>query len=312
MGKKKRTKTAPEILKLLAREGPKSKWQMKKATGKSYGNIHETVKTLLDQGLIIKKKTRPSEKNPKMDVEYYDLTLPGLISLLSDVRLWNGVFENDKYDEIDMIIKRNKHLHPLFQKWDHLSRNIQKHELMGALLATVRCIHVEKVQAHVRTNLKDAFTDLFFSLILEPSFYTTIQVDMNGWIKAIKGDDDLRKHILNRLRANKEFYQRSIKVFTKLLEEIKVSDRNSPTPIEEEKGEAANPVVRALDQIWKMRFFYTLGRRLYVKKRDEQLSEGLRRDLSSLSDNILRAQRKVFWSSYFNLGLKYSQRRPKL
>jgi len=299
MRDKNRTKTAPEILRLVAKEGPKSKWQMKKATGKSYGNIHQTVKELLERGLIKKESIQPSKKNPKMKVEYYSLTLSGLISVLSDGQLWSDAFKNDKYDEVETIIKRNRDIHPLLQKWDHLSRNIQKHELMSALLATVMCLR------RVEGDLKDAFTEFFFSLILEPSFYASIKVDMEGWIKAIKGDDELRKYILKKLRSKRKLYQQfnsSTKRFIKQLEETEVSDKSSSS--NHIKGEKANPIMQILHPIWKMRFFHTLGH-LYVKTLDEKLIEDLRTDLSNSLANIYLAAKKCYWLKYFNLRLKY-------
>jgi len=129
--KKKRTKTAPEILGLLAREGPKSKWQMKKATGKSYGNIHETVKALLDQGLIVKKMTRPSEKNPKIDVEYYDLTFKGFLkyfaSHLPKNPEWRSVqkYYEENRENLRRAILRVQKSYPeekIFTEWNTIEK----------------------------------------------------------------------------------------------------------------------------------------------------------------------------------------------
>jgi len=303
MGDKGRTRTAPEILRLVAREGPKSKWQMKNLTGKSYGNIHQTVKELLAQGLIKKEATRPSKRNPKMEVEYYSLTLSGLISALSDSQLWNDAIEKGKYDEIEAIIKRNRSLHPIFQKWDHLSRSIQKHELMSALLATVRCL---RTVGDKLADLEDAFTELFFSLILEPSFYTSIKVDVKGWIKAIKSDDHLRNYILKKLKSKRKLYQQFNSYTEKLIkqfEETEASNTASSAPIKEEK---ANPIVQFSHQIWKTRFFYNLGRGLYMRAADKKLEKGLRADIINSLDSAHLAVEKCFWPKYFKIGLKHS------
>jgi len=306
MGDKGRTRTAPEILRLVAREGPKSKWQMKNLTGKSYGNIHQTVKELLAQGLIRKEATRPSKRNPKMEVEYYSLTLSGLISALSDSRLWNDVIEKGKYDEIEAIIKRNRSLHPIFQKWDHLSRSIQKHELMSALLATVMCL---RTVGDKLADLEDAFTELFFSLILEPSFYTSIKFDVKGWIKAIKSDDYLRNYILKKLKSKRKLYQQlnsRTETLIKQFEETEASNTTSSAPIKEEKEEKANPIVQFSHQIWKTRFFYNLGHHLYMRAADKKLEKDLRADIINSLDSIHLAVEKSFWPKYFKIGLKHS------
>jgi len=177
---------------------------------------------------------------------------------------------------------------------------------MSALLATVMCLRTigDKV-----ADLEDAFTELFFSLILEPSFYTSIKVDVKGWIKAIKSDDYLRNYILKKLKSKRKLYQQlnsHTETLIKQFEEPEASSTASSAPIKGEKGEKANSIVQFSHQIWKMHFFYNLGRRLYMRASDKKLEKGLRADIISSLDSAHLAVEKCFWLKYFKIGLKYS------
>src|SRR5208337_736180 len=104
--KKERSKesTAKEVLVLLTTSEPKSKWQIKKELGKSYGNVHETIKILLREGMVRIEKSEHSTRNPKIDVEYYGLTICGLIRVLAT---------EEKPEILDKIAETQKTLLPM-------------------------------------------------------------------------------------------------------------------------------------------------------------------------------------------------------
>ena len=132
--------------------------------------------------------------------------------MLSDSQLW----KDGKYDEIEAIIKTNRGLHPIFQKWDHLSRNLQEHELMHALLTALRRFR----NADLKGTEEDIFAEAFFSFILEPSsFYKTTE---EGWIKAIKSDDYLRNYILRKLKSKIKMYQQFNSYAERLIKQLEM------------------------------------------------------------------------------------------
>jgi hypothetical protein len=108
--RKERDKKSTEdaILLLLATDAPKSRWGIKNILRKSYGNVHETVKVLLTEYLINKVKSNRSSKNPKLKVDYYDLTNLGLLRVLSN---------SDASESIDKIAEKHKDKLLLFRKW---------------------------------------------------------------------------------------------------------------------------------------------------------------------------------------------------
>jgi hypothetical protein len=79
-----------EILKYLLENGAKSRYELKTELKKTYSNIFDIVKKLLEQELIFISLVKASEKNPNIKVEYYGLTNEGL---------WKVLYETEKKDE---------------------------------------------------------------------------------------------------------------------------------------------------------------------------------------------------------------------
>jgi len=58
-------------------KGPLSKYEIAEASGRAYSAVHKAVSNLLRKGLISIQRVAAGAKNPKMQVEYYELTEPG-------------------------------------------------------------------------------------------------------------------------------------------------------------------------------------------------------------------------------------------
>jgi len=118
--RKKRSKesTVKEILALLGTSEPKSKWQIMKELGKSYGNVHESIKILLREGMVKIQDSQHSARNPKIDVEYYGLTVHGLIIILP------GETRPSYFDKIAETQKAK--LPEIFNKWLFFEQNSVK------------------------------------------------------------------------------------------------------------------------------------------------------------------------------------------
>lgn len=110
--KRKYERTVPKVLAYLSFRKA-NKWELAKKLGKSYSNIHKTIYQLLKHELIRVAKTKPSIKNPKVEVEYYDSTLKGLFMILKNPRLWKN---------IDKITDYHKDKLEMFREWKNFTQ----------------------------------------------------------------------------------------------------------------------------------------------------------------------------------------------
>jgi DNA-binding Lrp family transcriptional regulator len=109
MKSSKRAKTDFEILSFLAQNKPHSKREIAKALEKNYRSIRNVMQRLLSSKLIKVEFKKPSSKNSKKEVEYYGLTLLGLLNTrLLDKEIWN---------QIDVIAEKNYRKLLVFRKW---------------------------------------------------------------------------------------------------------------------------------------------------------------------------------------------------
>jgi hypothetical protein len=112
--RKRRTDTTPEILVYLACNRTKNKWDIKEALNKSYSNVFQTIPKLLAENLIRVSKKLPGDKNPKLQVEYYELTYSGLLAALETTQSWK---------HISTIANNYKEMEPLlFGKWNFFEK----------------------------------------------------------------------------------------------------------------------------------------------------------------------------------------------
>ena len=128
---KERTKDLPfHILMCIAQNGEKSKWQIKEALNVSYAGIHKNIPSLIKNGLIKKVKEEPSAKNPKITVEYYDLTARGLLNIL--------VYANP--EELDKIAEAQKDKLLLFKVWRVFEENGLKDHIIKLMQRSLEAL----------------------------------------------------------------------------------------------------------------------------------------------------------------------------
>lgn len=181
-----RTYTAPRILVYLASNSPSNKWKLSKALGKSYGNVHETMQMLLGFRFLYVSKQKPSSKNPGLKVDYYSLTIKGLVMALLQESAW---------EQIDVIAKKCVDLLPLvFGKWSFFDAHDVKEFVKERLRQTVEsCSSIVLLERPQRKTLHGDISELASSLMkfdmktgksLNPAFYSELRE--NSIIKAQK------------------------------------------------------------------------------------------------------------------------------
>ena len=126
--RKKRTNTIPEMLVYLACNRGKNKWDIKEALKKSYSNVFQTIPKLLADNLIRVSKTEEGSKNPKIQVEHYELTYSGLLVALQEI----------DWKHIDTVVNNYAEMEPLlFGKWGFFEEKGIKNVIIQRLQAAV-------------------------------------------------------------------------------------------------------------------------------------------------------------------------------
>lgn len=200
MEKDVRTKTAPRILSFLARNKPASKWEITKTLKKSYGNTHATIQQLLNRNLIKVGYIKPSAKNPKIEVEYYELTFKGLIFLLKE-----GII-NSK--EALGIREFNSIEIPMLSQFDSLVINIEK-DFSKAFYKLVAWTDIEKTPEN-----------LWPFLTVTSAFYTLLSVFG-------KNPDSIEKYMKEKNIGYFENLEAALETFWPLIELMKGFMENS-------------------------------------------------------------------------------------
>lgn len=115
-----------EILEYIARHGEISKWQLAKELEKPYSVIYKNIKKMVMYHLVEVTKVEPSQKNPKIKVEFYNLTVGGLIDFLNYERPWRYIEE--------IIQTHSKKLPLIFGKWKFFKRKKLSEIIIDRLL----------------------------------------------------------------------------------------------------------------------------------------------------------------------------------
>jgi len=120
-----KSNTDREFLLYLARNVESNKYDIHKKSGKSYSNVYNSIKYLLEKGLIEKTRSEPGKKNRNMKVDYYRLTDAGWMPISGYKPFWQ---------HIDEIAERNESKLPLiFGKWDFFRKNAVLDEITAKL-----------------------------------------------------------------------------------------------------------------------------------------------------------------------------------
>lgn len=215
--------TTLKILSYLATHISQNKWQLSKKLEKSYGNVHASMKKLLekDPSLIKLAVTRKSKTNPKMSVDFYGLTLHGLIeALLANLDLWK---------ETDSIAKIHEKKLLIFEKWKFFEEEGLTDNITKALQITLASIVKTQVQVQLSFGKKMKWTeeelrDLVDSMTLgcyeirtskDPSeFYLKI-------LEAAKKDEDLWKFIEEELQQFEDIALKQVDRIKKIKKTMK-------------------------------------------------------------------------------------------
>jgi len=118
--------TRLRILEYIARHGEASKWQLAQELKKSYSVIYKNIKKMLVYGFLKIVRVEPSQKNPTITVEFYNLTVGGLIDFLNYERPWSYI------DEIAQT--HSKKLPLIFGKWKFFKRKKLTETIINRLL----------------------------------------------------------------------------------------------------------------------------------------------------------------------------------
>ena len=201
---KKKRETAPKILLFLAQNKPASKWEIANTLNKSYGNTHATIQQLLNRHLIKVEYKKPSAKNPKIEVEYYSLTIPGLFEVIN-------AFSAKELDEnIDPIARKHADKLPfIFGKWAHfIKHGFRKQAIFN--LTTIPMSYkfqdlyseaLERLVTHA--FLFSDFRIMHFYDTPVPEFFAVEQAKFHvkelnritEWLQMLMLDQDLREHV---------------------------------------------------------------------------------------------------------------------
>jgi len=185
------------ILRVLAEGGAMSIYAVKKKVGVSYSSCFAGMKLLEARGLILLKEVSSSSKGGVMKV--YSLTFEGL---LEAVRAgWTGRGAENLAD-LDPIV---------FGKWRRISEAVPEGEAAAALVHAARAAYGLRGEEAAR-----AFREAFYTIPLTRGGFS-----WDAWVKAIKGDGELRRAVAGILReayAREASYLRSIEEAIRVLE----------------------------------------------------------------------------------------------
>ncbi|MDH5376510.1 MAG: hypothetical protein OEZ21_07745 [Candidatus Bathyarchaeota archaeon] len=137
----KRTKTNLEILSFLAQNKPHSTWEIAKALNKGYRSTNNMIQQLLDSNFIKIEFKKPSSKNPKIEVEYYGLTLPGLLNIL--------LLDKEVWKQIDVIAEKHSDRLLVFRKWPLFVLKNMRKEIVSSFQLTLSSLACAKATANL-------------------------------------------------------------------------------------------------------------------------------------------------------------------
>lgn len=202
------TKIQAEILLHIAKHKQANKYEISQSLNKSYSSIYNGINCLLEHKLVKVQRTEPGEKNPKIEVDYYALTLSGLLVTFDYTPTWNY---------IDQIAEKQADKLPLiFGKWqffinkgvrDKVAKRFEGavlSELWNLTKETIRFVESEETKKGIEIFRKEKMTSvldlertltvntLMFSYVWPPSFKLEKYYDEElEWTKILMQDSDL-------------------------------------------------------------------------------------------------------------------------
>lgn len=128
----KRTKTNLEILSFLAQNKPHTTREIAKALNRDFRSTNNVIQQLLDSSFVKVEFKKPSAKDSKIDVEYYGVTLLGLINTL--------LLDKDVWTQIDVIAEKHYKKLLVFRKWPLFVLRNRRKEIVSSFQHTLRSL----------------------------------------------------------------------------------------------------------------------------------------------------------------------------
>jgi DNA-binding PadR family transcriptional regulator len=212
------TKAQQAVLVCVA-NGVTNKYEIAKTSKKAYSLVYYAIQKLLKAKLIETSESRQGEKNPKLEVRNYDLTLLGFCVILDR----SHILEHDK-PEINEMIERWSHLHPFLSKWRYLNQKIPRSELIASLVTAVEEIDgiwsISPEHRLLTEGGKTLFSKTFLIAILTVTSTSGQFLEVEKWIEAIRGDNKLREYVAKQLRKDVDKERKELEYRENLLKKI--------------------------------------------------------------------------------------------
>lgn len=217
--------TTDKIMLYLATHNKATRWDLKNELGKSYGNIHDTIDALLKEKLIEITQSKPSERNPKISVDYYDLTMFGLLYILASPKA---------IQQFDLIVESQKDKLLLFKKWEYLKERkvdkiekelvrvfpklMQEFARVTEFMGQASMINEKRAETIINEILLGAYMLDSPATHLEknPELFTA---HLQLW-QAFKGDPELASMLKEQINLFKEHYNRKLNQISDLEKQL--------------------------------------------------------------------------------------------
>jgi len=212
------------ILSYLAKNQSQNKWVLSKKLEKSYGNIHASVKILLENNtpFIRIEHTEPSSKNPKARINFYGLTLHGVLE---------GLIDNSKlWEKIDVIAEIHQDKLRIFKKWKFFEIRGLKESIKAAMMSFLASIEMTQSSLMLVSRriewTEEELKNIVDSAVLGVHEIRTRKEPSNLFseiLKAAKEDKELKEFIINELNQAKNITLNTLK---RLEEGLKLMKNN--------------------------------------------------------------------------------------
>jgi predicted transcriptional regulator len=228
-----RAATIGKILIYLVEEGPANKYDIKEnARAGSQPTVLSTVDFLHDLGFISAKRLKKKSTGKQSDC--YDLTIDGLMLLLSVVRYVGrkALGTKGKRFRVSYLAERQLKLLPrIFGLWNKFEA-AGVADLAERHLLDIACREIDPVdlswrefagawraseKPHCRA---DRIEESFFSLGLARRGIGFDDVGFRRWLKALTGDVELRRLLLGSLEKQRQAYIDQLKTMDRYIDDI--------------------------------------------------------------------------------------------
>jgi len=197
--------TSFKILSLLLLVGECAQYDMPKQIRKDYRTVLRHLRGLEKAQLICLARTEPAKKGGK-DKKIYTLTLLGFAVALSSYNI------EPSNREIDEIIQKWRHLHPIFGRWQVLITKVPRIEAYATLAQTVD--HFDALwrlqSSLISKNLEEQFSEVFLAPIFNP--LSAPLCSLEKWITFIQEDEKLKTACRRKLEEQIKKTREELKI----------------------------------------------------------------------------------------------------